>query len=158
AKELKRLEGVWASTPAKKGKDRGHVFAFQGGKMGWYSFQTQDGEMVIGHTKLYDIRLDPKASPSQITATRGEGDDRETLLGIYELDGEKLNVAFALGRAGVRPKKFGDAEARAIALTRNKNAEVPDLTKAGKPRKETQIEPRAVWLGRVRDAGLAKQC
>src|SRR5439155_5562371 len=44
ANELKRLEGVWASTPAKRGQDRGHVLVFQGGRMGWRSFQTQDGE------------------------------------------------------------------------------------------------------------------
>src|SRR4051794_1802122 len=70
AKEGKRLEGVWASTPAKKGPDRGHVLYFRDGKLGWRSFRTQDGKPVIGHAKLYRIRLDPKASPKRITLTR----------------------------------------------------------------------------------------
>jgi uncharacterized protein (TIGR03067 family) len=152
AKELKRLEGVWASTPAKKGRDRGHVLVFQGGKMGWSSFQTRDGEPVIGHSKLYDLRVDPKAAPKQITATRGKGEDGEKRLGIYELDGDTLKVAF--GSEGKRPKKFGDGESQAIVLTRNKAAKVPDLTKPS----ETEIKPTASWLGQIGDAKLEKQC
>jgi uncharacterized protein (TIGR03067 family) len=97
AKELKRLEGVWASTPPKKGRGRGNVLVFQGGRMGWESFQTRDGEPVIGHAKLFDIRLDPTASPKQITATLGEGKERETREGIYELDGDTMKIAFGAG-------------------------------------------------------------
>src|SRR3954453_9392592 len=104
--ELKRLEGVWASSPAKKGRDRGHVLVFQGGRMGWNSFQPRDGEPLIGHAKLYEIQIDPKASPKQLTATRGEGDDRETRRAIYEQDGDTLRIAFGSGLDGERPKKF----------------------------------------------------
>jgi uncharacterized protein (TIGR03067 family) len=155
AQELKRLEGVWASTPAKEGRDRGHVLVFQGGRMFWRSFQTQDGEPVIGHAKLYDIRVDPKASPKRFTATRGEGDDRETRRALYELDGDTLKVAFSSGLDGEWPKSFKDPIAPVITLKRNKDAKVPDLTKAGK---ETRVEPRAAWFGQSRDAELAKQC
>jgi uncharacterized protein (TIGR03067 family) len=158
AKELKRLEGVWASTPAKKGRDRGHVLVFQGGKMGWQSFQTRDGKPVIGHAKLYEIQLDPKASPKQLTATWGEGNNRGTRRAIYELAGDTLKIAFSLGRDGERPRKFQDEDAEFITLTRDKQAKVPDLSKAGKRGKETPIEPTMKWFGHVRDASIAKQC
>jgi uncharacterized protein (TIGR03067 family) len=157
-KELKRLEGVWASTPAKKGRDRGHVFVFQGGKMVWQSFQTQDGKPIIGHDKLYEIQLDPKASPRQLTGTRGEEDNRETRRAIYELDGDALKIAFSSGLDGERPKKFGDENAQVITLTRDKNAKAPDLSKAGKRGKETTIEPTMKWLGQIGDKSVAKQC
>jgi uncharacterized protein (TIGR03067 family) len=158
AKELKRLEGVWASTPSKKGRDRGHVLVFQGGRMGWRSFQTRDGEPVIGHSKLYEIQIDPKASPRQLTATMGEGEDRETRRGIYELDGDTLKIALSSGLDGERPKTFEDRNAQVITLARDKKAKVPDLSKAGKRGKETPIEPTAKWLGRIGDASVAKQC
>jgi uncharacterized protein (TIGR03067 family) len=155
---LKRLEGVWASTPAKKGRDRGHVLVFQGGRMGWRSFQTQDGEPVIGHAKLYEITLDPKESPKHLTATRGEGDDWETRRAIYAVDGDTLKIVFSSGLDGERPKKLDDENAQGITLTRDKKAKVPDLSKAGKRGKETPIEPAMKWLGQVRDASVAKQC
>jgi uncharacterized protein (TIGR03067 family) len=156
-KELKRLEGVWASTPAKKGRDRGHIFFFQGGRMAWRSFQTLDGEPVIGHDKLYEIQLDAKASPRQLTGTRGERDDRETLRAIYQLDADTLKIAFSSGANGERPKKFEDKDTQVLTLTRNKKAKVPDLSNAGK-RKETLIQPTMLWRGQVRDAAVAKQC
>jgi uncharacterized protein (TIGR03067 family) len=158
AKELKRLEGVWASTPAKKGRDRGHVLVFQGGRMGWQSFQTRDGKPVIGHAKVYELQLDPKASPKQLTATWGEGDNRGTRRAIYEMTGETLKIAFSLGRDGERPMKLQDEDAEVITLTRDKQAKVPDLSKAGKRGKETPIEPTMKWFGQVRDASVTKQC
>jgi uncharacterized protein (TIGR03067 family) len=158
AKELKCLEGVWASTPAKKGRDRSHVLVFQGGRMGWRSFQTMDGEPVIGHAKLYEIQLDPKSKPKQLTATRGEDDDKETLRAIYTLDDDTLKIAFSSGFDGKRPKKFEDENAEVIALTRDKKAKVPDLSKVGKRGKETPIEPTKKWLGQIKDATVAKQC
>lgn len=71
AKGLKRLEGVWASMPSKTGRGRGHVLVFQGGRMGWQSSQPRDGDPVIGDANLYEVRLDPKASPRKLTVTRG---------------------------------------------------------------------------------------
>ena len=88
--ELKRLEGVWASPPVKKGRDRGHILVFQGGRTLWRSFETRDGESVIGHDELYEVRVDPKATPQHITATRGDGDRRDVRRGIYELDADTL--------------------------------------------------------------------
>jgi|GEM_PF-2035174 len=159
AKELKQLEGVWVSTPAKKGRDRGHMLVFQGGRMLWRSFQTQDGEPVIGHDKLYEIRVDPQAAPCQITATRGEGTDRETRRGIYKLDGDTLKVAFSMGRDGERPKKFEDESTEVITLTRDKKAKVPDLSKTDKKRgKETPIAPAMKWLGQLCNATVLEQC
>jgi uncharacterized protein (TIGR03067 family) len=156
--ELKRLEGVWASTPAKKGRDRGHVLAFHGGRMVWRSFQTLDGEPLIGHDELYDIALDPKASPRQITATRLGRDDREARPGIYELDGDTLKIAFGSGPDGGRPKGFADADAQVLTLARKKGAKVPDLSKADKDPKETAVEPTAKWFGQVADKAVAKAC
>lgn len=156
--ELKRLEGVWASAPAKKGRDRGHVLVFQGGRMGWESFQTLDGELLIGHGEVYDIVLDAKASPRQITATRLGRDDRQVRPGIYQLDGDTLKIAFASGSDGERPKGFADADAQVLSLTRKKGAKVPDLSKAGKERKETPVQPTAKWFGRVADKGVEKAC
>src|SRR4051794_5076418 len=126
--------------------------------MGWNSFQTRDGEPLIGHAKLYEIQIDPKASPKQLTATRGEGDDRETRRAIYEQDGDTLRIAFGSGLDGERPKKFEAGGVQVITLTRDKKAKVPDLSKAGKRGKETAIEPTAKWLGQVRDVTVREQC
>jgi hypothetical protein len=126
--------------------------------VGWKSFQTRDGEPVIGSGELYEIQLDPKASPKQLTATWGEGDDRKTRRAIYELDGDTLKIAFGSGLDGERPKKFDDENAEVITLARDKTAKVPDLSKAGKRRKETPIEPTEKWLGQVRDTSVAKKC
>lgn len=157
AKELKQLEGVWVSTPAKKGRDRGHIIAFRDGKMSWRSFQTQDGEAIIGHDKLYDILLDSKMSPRHITATLDVGQGQETRRGIYELQGDMLKIAFSSDLDGKRPVKFEDEGAQIITLTRDKKVKVPDLSKGGKRGKETSIEPSAKWFGRVRDATVVKQ-
>ena len=154
--ELKRLEGVWASAPARKGRDRGHIIVFQGGRMLWRSFETRDGEPVIGHDELYEVRVDPKASPRQITGTRGDGDRKDVRRGIYELDGDTLKTAFGSGLDGERPKAFEGA--RPITLTRDKHARVPDLSKAGEPGQETAVEPTAKWFGQIADKTVAEQC
>ena len=75
----------------------------------WRSFETRDGEPVIGHDELYEVRVDPKASPRQITATRGDGDRKDVRRGIYELDGDTLKAAFGSGLDGERPKAFEGA-------------------------------------------------
>lgn len=156
AKELKRLEGVWASTPAKKGRDRVHYLAFQGGRMAWKSFQTMDGEPVIGHTKVYDITLDPKASPKQITARRVDED--EVRRGVYELDGDTLKIAFSSGLDGERPKKLDGEDAPVITLARDKKAKVPDLSKARKRGKLVEVAAKTLWTGSGRDPAVAKKC
>src|SRR5438045_3282725 len=86
AKELKLLEGVWAEDPPK-GDGRRNAVQFKDGKMGWQSTRYQGGEPLIGHSKGYEVKLDPSAKPKQITLTRGEGEDKEIRLGIYEVDG-----------------------------------------------------------------------
>ncbi len=154
AKELKLVEGVWASTPAKKGRDRAHFIVFQGGRMGWQSFQTRDGELVIGHSKLFAIKLDGKASPKQITAKQLRANDPEERLGIYEIKGDELKVAF--GHGAKRPKGLDDKDAEVIELKRDKEAKVPDLSKADQP--EVRIEPTRKWLGTFADAKIAEQC
>jgi len=157
-KEMKRLEGVWASTPAKIGRDNVHVLVLQDSKMGWRSFQTKDGEPLVGHDKLYDIRLDPKASPKQITAIAGDGENQEMRRGIYELDGDTMKIAFSSGLNGERPKKIEGGNRQVIILTRDKTAKIPDLSKTDKRGKEISIEPRAKWIGQVRDTAVVKQC
>src|SRR5262249_15604929 len=133
-----------------------HVFYFQGGRLGWESFQTQDGERVIGHAKLYDLRLDPKANPKEITLSRGKGEDRETRLGIYQLDGDTLKVAFGSGQDKERPKNLTDKDAEVIVLTRDKVAKVPKLDRA--EGEEVRIKATAQWPGQVRDAEVRKKC
>jgi uncharacterized protein (TIGR03067 family) len=120
AKELKVLEGVWAEDPPK-GDGRQNAVRFQDGKMGWKSMRYQGGEPLIGHSKGYEVRLDPSAKPKQITLTRGAGADQETLLGIYEVEGDTLKMA--LGREKDRPKKFDDKDAQLMTLKKVKPKE-----------------------------------
>jgi len=120
AKELKLLEGVWADYPPK-GDGRRNAVQFKDGKMGWQSTRYQGGEPLIGHSKGYEVKLDASAKPKQITLTRGEGEDKETRLGIYEIDGDTLKMA--LGRDKDRPKKLDDKNAQLLTLKKVKPKE-----------------------------------
>ena len=158
AKELKRLEGVWFTTPAKQGRDRGNVLAFQGGRLYWNSFQTMDGEPVIGHTKLFDIKLNMNVTPHQITATIvSKDEDKEIRFGIYEVNGDRMMLAFGHGDETKRPKKFDEEGINVFRLEKNKKAKVPNLERIGKEIR-ISIEPTTKWTGTVGDAALAKQC
>jgi uncharacterized protein (TIGR03067 family) len=117
AKELKRLEGVWAEEPPK-GDGRANALFFKGGKLGWRSTRYRGGEPLIGHSKVYDVRLVPSARPKEITLTRGEGDSKETRLGIYEVAGHTLKLV--LGDEKARPKKMDDNSALVLTLKRKK--------------------------------------
>jgi uncharacterized protein (TIGR03067 family) len=117
AKEFRLLEGVWAEDPPK-GDGRRNAVQFKDGKMGWQSTRYQGGEPLIGHSKGYEVQLDVTARPKQITLTRGEKDDKETLLGIYEVDGDTLKIALASEKE--RPKQMDDKDARVMTLKKDK--------------------------------------
>jgi uncharacterized protein (TIGR03067 family) len=68
--------------------------------------QTIDGEGIAGTKKGYKVELNPTASPKEITLSRGDGDDREVRLGIYELNGDTLKLAIVGSKD--RPKKIED--------------------------------------------------
>jgi uncharacterized protein (TIGR03067 family) len=120
AKELKQIEGVWAEDPPK-GDGRRNAVHFTDGKMGWQSTRYESGEPLIGHSKSYEVKLDPSAKPKEITLTRGKGEEKETLLGIYEVDGDTLKMA--LGREKDRPKKFDDKDVQLLTLKKVKPKE-----------------------------------
>jgi uncharacterized protein (TIGR03067 family) len=156
AKEAHRLEGVWKSKPTAKGRGRGHVLYIEGGKLGWDSFQTRDGEKIIGHAKLYELTVDPKAKPKKMTLTFGKGEDRTTRFGVYELDGETLKLAFASPSAKEPPKTVSDEDAETLILTRDKAAKLPKLDQP--VGEEIQITPIVQWAGVSRDPDLKKKC
>jgi len=120
AKELKLLEGVWADEPPK-GDGRRNAVQFKDGKMGWQSTRYKDGEPLIGHSKVYEVRLDVTAKPKEITLTRGEKDDKETRLGIYEVDGDTLKIVLGTGKD--RPKKMDAKDAQLLTLKKVKPKE-----------------------------------
>lgn len=117
AKELTLLEGIWAED-APKGDGRRNAVQFKDGKMGLRSTRYKDGEPLIGHSKVYEVKIDGSAKPKQITLTTGEKDVQETLLGIYVLEGDTLKIAF--GRENDRPKKIDDKDARLMILKKVK--------------------------------------
>jgi uncharacterized protein (TIGR03067 family) len=156
AKEAQLLEGVWVSKPPAKGRGRGHVLYIQGGKLGWESFQTRDGEKIIGHGKLYDFTVDPKATPKKITLKLGKGKDRITRLGAYELDEDTLKIAVGPPDKKEAPKTVTDEDSETLVLTRDKAAKVPKLDQP--EGEDVRIDATAQWAGEVRDAEVEKKC
>ncbi len=105
--ELQRLQGTWVNTPPKQGRGTEYTLHFfNDGTLGWDRFQTIDGEAVAGTKKGYKVELNPTATPKEITLSRGEGNDREVLLGIYERDGDTLKLRWMPSKD--RPKNFND--------------------------------------------------
>lgn len=71
---------------------------------------TGTGESVfqpVGGSYKYWVKLDPTTSPSRIDLELGGSDKPPVLPGIYQLDGDRLTIAYAL--RGVRPSKFAAA-------------------------------------------------
>jgi uncharacterized protein (TIGR03067 family) len=105
--EYQKLVGTWINEPPKKGRGTEHTFHFfKDGTVGWDRFQTMDGEGVAGTKKGYKVELKTDVSPKQITLSRGDGEEKEVRLGIYELDGDTLKLAIVGSKN--RPKNFDD--------------------------------------------------
>src|SRR5215216_2857775 len=69
---------------------------------------------------VYQLELDPSASPKQFTLTQPSGLKASAVPGIYELDGDTLRLCFAdgEGRETRRPKEFATAPGtRQVLLT-----------------------------------------
>jgi hypothetical protein len=103
AKELKLLEGVWADEPPK-GDRRRNVVRFIDGKMGWQSTRYRGGEPLAGTTEGFEVQIDASAKPKLITQTKGDDKHKETLLGIYEIEGARLVWGSGFGAC---PRRVG---------------------------------------------------
>ncbi len=148
--ELRRIEGVWKSTTPNTGRSRVHEIVFQGGRMGWRSFETLDGKPLIGSGKLYDVQLDPGTNPKQITAIQKV---REPLLGIYQVEKDELKLSFAKPRSKERPSDFADKAGTVLRLTRDRNAKLPDLVTPA-----TVVQPVRTWQGQRNEVGADYEC
>lgn len=103
-KELGRLEGVWAEQPPKKGEWRVNALVFKEGKVVWHSRRYIDGELLIGHSIVYEVSLNRAATPKEINLQGKNGQER---VGIYEIKDKALSIVFA-GKDNVRPRDFED--------------------------------------------------
>jgi uncharacterized protein (TIGR03067 family) len=97
----RELQGVWDVVSFEyKGVSRPagpYAYAFDGGK---FTFTTKEGKELYRGT----VKLDPTRKPRWIdlTITAGEGKG-ESWLGLYELEGDSLKLAFDPGGTD-RPK------------------------------------------------------
>jgi RNA polymerase sigma factor (sigma-70 family) len=120
------LQGAWKVTGVKSAgpqPDKDMVFYFAKDKayIGTAQAVEADGNLTIDST----------ASPKQITLTLSR-ENRGALTGIYELDGNKLKLAFAEKPGADRPKDFeGGSGSICFLLERDPNAKMPDPTKMG---------------------------
>ena len=119
-KDLKLLQGTWniktmgwGDKSLPKELMTGYKFVFAGTKLTW--------DAAIGMTKRAgkitaldgafpcDFKIDPGQNPKQIDITlhlkKVKKGDR-TLLGIYEIKGDKLKVYYFSSQTGRRPSEF----------------------------------------------------
>lgn len=102
--DLKKLQGSWETSAVfngKKAPDSTVVI-----KDSTYAVLDKDGKKVEEGT----LKLDPSKKPKAIDSTASEGTDKgQTMLGIYEFDGDTIKICFA--RVGKdRPKEFVSKE------------------------------------------------
>jgi uncharacterized protein (TIGR03067 family) len=107
-KELKALAGTWKpvasetdgnKTPEERLKDSSMTRDESGKVVG------RRGEMIIlqGTVKKIDGTKQPRTVDTEVTAGDFKG---QTILGIYELDGDTLRVCVTLPGRGGRPTDF----------------------------------------------------
>lgn len=104
-KDKEKLQGTWKivafetadAAAAKDVKAKGKV-VFEGDK-----FMVLIDDMKFGEA---DFKIDPSKKPKHIDVTPADGFNKgKTLLGIYQLDGDKLKL-FSYDDPNVRPKEF----------------------------------------------------
>lgn len=122
-KEL--LQGAWKVIDMKSGGPRPQekmVFYFAKDKV---YIGTAEQIEVEG-----DFTIDPTATPKQMTVKSSV--QKQALVGIYELDGDKLKMAFTEKPGAARPKDFdGGADSVAFTLERDAKLKTPDPAKLG---------------------------
>jgi uncharacterized protein (TIGR03067 family) len=104
-KEQEKLEGTWKSTSFTKSgkkeedKQKGITATFKGDKV---TVKFGDKAMEATYT------VDPTKKPKTMDVTAKMGDKKETLLMVYELDGDTLTVSHFDGEMATkeRPKNF----------------------------------------------------
>jgi uncharacterized protein (TIGR03067 family) len=105
AKELAKLQGTWNVVAVEVDGQRLPAETTKGWKLvikdNKYTFEA--GKASTEGT----YRLDPAKTPKAIDATRTNGPDKgKTLLGIYQLDGDRLLMCFAEPGQKNRPASF----------------------------------------------------
>jgi|SRR5579884_386972 len=108
--EVKNLQGPWVEPRAwakgQQGRGGYYSWVFEEERVGFYHTTTIDGEAAArsGHGGTY--KLDPTAKPKAIDVVmKGRGGKEQTLLGIYELNGDTLKLCIAW-EGGQRPATF----------------------------------------------------
>jgi len=110
-KDLLELQGTWQLTSVEDGKkariDLKKRTLFVGGDL----VLVQDGDKLV---QAGQLRLNPAKSPRciDVAVRKGEHEDN-TMLGIYELDGDKLKVCFD-PEGESRPKTFTSKKDSAV--------------------------------------------
>jgi uncharacterized protein (TIGR03067 family) len=107
AGELKKLEGDWQlaqqeerGQPTPKEVVKNLRIVIEDGEMSWYI-----GNPASNQTA--DLKVDPKANPKTIDAKITKNSAiRKTMLGIYKLEKDKLEICWADPGSEKRPKKF----------------------------------------------------
>src|SRR5947208_4749607 len=114
AKDLELLQGTWnIDTMAWGGKSlpkelmSGYKFVFAGNKLTWQGaigMQSVMGKVTaIDGTFPCDFKIDPDKEPKQIDITLQLKKGDRTVLGIYEIKGDTLQVWYFGSNTGKRP-------------------------------------------------------
>lgn len=127
--DQKKLQGTWKMTAAwaggtkvdiPKGADAYYVFA--GDKL----TMKATGEVDKNGT----FKVDPIKRPSQIDLIAEKGKEKETMQGIYKLDGDTLTVAYsAMGPKGKRPAVFEGKDVMVMTFTKEAEKKEKDKDK-----------------------------
>jgi uncharacterized protein (TIGR03067 family) len=116
ARELKRLEGKWKVTeyhrlgrPEKNAADRGEGFIIEGEHVQFFWGGSNKGGKAM-------VFIDPTAKLRQIEFVYTVGQDRyHKRIGIYRLNGGKLEISLAPAESETRPTAFTGIKGKAGA-------------------------------------------
>jgi|SRR5579864_195600 len=105
-KDLEKLQGDWRLVAMEQNgvkednfpKESEILFRVKGAK---YSSRSNDQAWQ----EMGELKLDPRQKPNAMDATWVEGDNKDLAKAIYEIDGDKLRVAY------LREERMGGAQA-----------------------------------------------